>query len=85
VLAYLVGDRCQMKLSRFNVVRENPVELEITREKSSIGEKPDHNFVTKKYRELGENPEGLLSEYCLLLFLFNHFNLFIISKSINMV
>tara|TARA_R110002074_G_scaffold187559_2_gene353305 strand:- start:821 stop:1714 length:894 start_codon:yes stop_codon:yes gene_type:complete len=58
VLAYLIGDDAN-QAKPFNVVRENPVELRITREKSSLGEKPDHNFVTKKYRELGENPETI--------------------------
>jgi len=58
VLGYLVGEDTN-QAQPFNVVRENPVEIRITREKSSIGERPDHNDVTKKYRELGENPEGI--------------------------
>ena len=58
VLAYLVGDDAN-EAKPFNVVRENPVQLRFTREKAMLGEKPDHNDVTKKYRELGENPEGI--------------------------
>jgi len=58
VLAYLIGDDAN-EAQPFNVVRENPVQLRFTREKAMIGEKPDHNFVTKKYRELGENPETI--------------------------
>jgi len=58
VLAYLIGEDANQS-KPFNVVRENPVELRITREKASIGERPDHNDITKKYRELGENPESL--------------------------
>ena len=58
VLAYLIGDDAN-EVKPFNVVRENPVQLRFTREKPSVGEKPDHNDVTKKYRELGENPEGI--------------------------
>jgi len=58
VLAYLIGDDAN-EAKPFNVVRENPVELRISREKVAIGEVPDHNFITKKYRELGENPETI--------------------------
>ena len=43
----------------FTVVRENPVQLRWTRERSSLGEKPVTTDVTKKYRELGQNPETL--------------------------
>ena len=58
VLAYLIGDDAN-EAKPFNVVRENPVQLRISREKVVIGEVPDHNFITKKYRELGENPETI--------------------------
>jgi hypothetical protein len=58
VLAYLIGDGSN-QVKPINVVRENPVQLRITREKPMIGEVPDHNDITKKYRELGENPESL--------------------------
>jgi hypothetical protein len=58
VLAYLVGDDVN-EAKPFNVIRENPVEMRITRERSILGINPDHNNVTKKYRELGENLEGL--------------------------
>ena len=53
VLAYLVGDSTN-QVTPINVVRENPVEIRITREKSSIGEIPDTYDLFKKYRELGE-------------------------------
>jgi len=58
VLGYLIGDGSN-ESQPFNVVRENPVELRITREKPMLGEKPESTDVTKKYRELGENPETL--------------------------
>ena len=58
VLAYLIGDGSN-QVKPINVVRENPVQLRITRERPMMGEVPDHNDVTKKYRELGENPETL--------------------------
>tara|TARA_R100000664_G_C2758026_1_gene146663 strand:- start:3104 stop:4000 length:897 start_codon:yes stop_codon:yes gene_type:complete len=58
VLAYLIGDGTN-EAQPFNVVRENPVQLRWTRERPSIGLKPENNDVTKKYRELGENPETL--------------------------
>tara|TARA_R100001086_G_scaffold246147_1_gene177987 strand:+ start:1795 stop:2688 length:894 start_codon:yes stop_codon:yes gene_type:complete len=58
VLGYLVGEDVNQS-QPFNVVRENPVQLRFTREKASIGMKPEHNDVTKNYRELGENPETL--------------------------
>tara|TARA_R100000008_G_C3562121_1_gene156847 strand:- start:305 stop:1201 length:897 start_codon:yes stop_codon:yes gene_type:complete len=58
VLAYLIGDDVN-QTQPFNVVRENPVQLRFTREKAMIGEKPDHSDITKNYRELGENPEGI--------------------------
>jgi len=58
VLAYLIGDGSN-QVKPINVVRENPVQLRITREKPMIGEVPDHDNITKKYRELGEDPETL--------------------------
>ena len=58
VLAYLVGEDVN-EAQPFTVVRENPVQLRWTRERSSLGEKPVTTDVTKKYRELGQNPETL--------------------------
>ena len=58
VLAYLVGEDVN-EAQPFTVVRENPVQLRWTRESSSLGEKPVTTDVTKKYRELGQNPETL--------------------------
>jgi hypothetical protein len=53
VLAYLIGDGSN-QAKPINVVRENPVELRITRERATIGEIPDTYDLFKKYRELGE-------------------------------
>jgi len=53
VLAYLIGDGTN-QAQPFNVVRENPVELRITRENASIGDVPELYDLFKKYRELGE-------------------------------
>jgi len=53
VLAYLIGDGTN-QAQPINVVRENPVEIRITRENANLGEKPELYDLFRKYRELGE-------------------------------
>jgi len=60
VLAYLIGEDSN-EAQPYDVVRENPAEIRITREKPMVGEKPESTFVTEKYRGLGQNPDGLKS------------------------
>ena len=55
VLGYIFGEDAN-QLKPYNVVRENAVEVRISRERNAIGEKPEIVDVTDKYRELGEKP-----------------------------
>lgn len=53
VLGYLIGDGSN-QAQPFQVTRENPVQVRVMREKSSLDEKPEHYDLLKKYRERGE-------------------------------